>query len=81
MGLIPTLIPLLKDLNPLYIHLLTDVVHVLEAFMDYSNPAVTSFRVVRNLDSIIACLKLEVCHLEKKIRKQSGEGRVLGDYP
>ena len=39
MGLIPTLLPLLKDLDPQHMHLVAAIVHVLKAFMDYSNDA------------------------------------------
>lgn len=74
-GLMPTLLPLLKDLDPQHIHLVTAAVHVLEAFMDYSNPAATSFRDLGGLDSTIARLKLEVCHFEERVRKQSGESQ------
>lgn len=72
-GLMPTLLPLLKDLDPQHIHLVTAAVHVLEAFMDYSNPAATSFRDLGGLDSTIARLKCEVCHFEEGARKQSEE--------
>lgn len=38
-GFIPTLLPLLKDTNPQHLHLVEKAVRILEAFMDYSNPA------------------------------------------
>ena len=45
--------------------------------MDYNNPTATSFRDLGSLDSTIAHLKLEVCHFEEKIRKQSGESHQV----
>jgi len=36
-GLIPTLIPLLKDMDSEHTCLVSAAVHILEAFMDYSN--------------------------------------------
>jgi hypothetical protein len=74
-GLMPTLLPLLKDLDPQHIHLVTTVVHVLEAFMDYSNLTAISFKDLRGLDSTIARLKLEVCHFEGRVKKRSGESQ------
>jgi len=74
-GLMPTFLPLLKYLDPLHIRLVTTIVHVLEAFMDYSNLAATSFRDLGGLDSTISLLKLEVCHFEERLKKQSGESQ------
>lgn len=53
-GLMPTLLPLLKDLDPQHIHLVTSIVHALEASKDYSNLVATSFRDLGGLDSNIA---------------------------
>jgi len=65
-GLLPTLLPLLKDLDPQHIHLVTTIVHVREPFMYYRNPDETSFRDIGGLHNIIACLKLEFCNFEEK---------------
>ncbi|KZV53708.1 hypothetical protein F511_38118 [Dorcoceras hygrometricum] len=63
-GFIPTLLPLLKDVNPQHLHLVSTAVHVLEAFMDYSNPAAALFRDLGGLDDTIARLMVEVSHVE-----------------
>lgn len=71
-GFIPTLLPLLKDTNPQHLHLVSTAVHILEAFMDYSNPAAALFRDLGGLDDTISRLKVEVSHIENG-SKQQGE--------
>ncbi|MFS7928960.1 putative HECT domain, ubiquitin interacting, UBA-like superfamily, armadillo-like helical [Helianthus anomalus] len=63
-GFIPTLLPLLKDTDSQHLHLVSTAVHVLEAFMDYSNPAAALFRDLGGLDDTISRLKIEVSHVE-----------------
>ncbi|KAI3496711.1 hypothetical protein L1887_39084 [Cichorium endivia] len=63
-GFIPTLLPLLKNTDPQHLHLVGTAVHVLEAFMDYSNPAAALFRDLGGLDDTIYRLKVEVSHVE-----------------
>ncbi|XP_075495888.1 E3 ubiquitin-protein ligase UPL1-like [Primulina tabacum] len=63
-GFIPTLLPLLKDVNPQHLHLVSTAVHVLEAFMDYSNPAAALFRDLGGLDDTITRLMVEVSYIE-----------------
>ncbi|KAL8033396.1 hypothetical protein ABFX02_13G156500 [Erythranthe guttata] len=63
-GFIPTLLPLLKDTDPQHLHLVSTAVHVLEAFMDYSNPAAALFRDLGGLDDTISRLMVEVSHVE-----------------
>ncbi|XP_068637077.1 E3 ubiquitin-protein ligase UPL1-like isoform X2 [Aristolochia californica] len=74
-GFIPTLLPLLKDTNPQHLHLVSTAVHVLEAFMDYSNPAAALFRDLGGLDDTIARLKVEVTYVEKGPKKQEEESQ------
>ncbi|XP_058115253.1 E3 ubiquitin-protein ligase UPL1 isoform X2 [Magnolia sinica] len=69
-GLIPTLLPLLKDTSPQHLHSVSTAVHVLEAFMDYSNPAAALFRDLGGLDDTIARLKVEVSYVEKGSKQQ-----------
>ncbi|KAJ4829060.1 E3 ubiquitin- protein ligase upl1 [Turnera subulata] len=71
-GFIPTLLPLLKDTDPQHLHLVASAVHVLEAFMDYSNPAAVLFRELGVLDDTILRLKVEVSYVENS-SKQLGE--------
>ncbi|KAJ0801926.1 putative HECT domain, ubiquitin interacting, UBA-like superfamily, armadillo-like helical [Helianthus annuus] len=63
-GFIPTLLPLLKNTDPQHLHLVSTAVHVLEAFMDYSNPAAALFRDLGGLDDAISRLKIEVSYVE-----------------
>ncbi|KAJ1430487.1 Ubiquitin-associated domain [Sesbania bispinosa] len=63
-GFIPTLLPLLKDTNPQHLYLVEKAVRILEAFMDYSNPAAALFRDLGGLDDTISRLKIEVSHVE-----------------
>ncbi|OVA20116.1 Ubiquitin-associated domain/translation elongation factor EF-Ts [Macleaya cordata] len=72
-GFIPTLLPLLNDTDPQHLHLVSTAVHVLEAFMDYSNPAAALFRDLGGLDDTIARLKVEVSHVEEKGSKNNAE--------
>ncbi|KAK4575710.1 hypothetical protein RGQ29_026607 [Quercus rubra] len=76
-GFIPTLLPLLKDTNPQHLHLVSTAVHILEAFLDYSNPAVALFRDLGGLDDTIFRLKVEVSHIENGSRQQ-GESSNSG---
>ncbi|KAK2997133.1 hypothetical protein RJ639_026658, partial [Escallonia herrerae] len=69
-GFIPTLLPLLKDADPQHLHLVSTAVHVLEAFMDYSNPAAALFRDLGGLDDTIARLKVEVSNIENGSKQQ-----------
>ncbi|XP_022932377.1 E3 ubiquitin-protein ligase UPL1 isoform X1 [Cucurbita moschata] len=69
-GFIPTLLPLLKDTNPQHLHLVSTAVHILEVFMDYSNPAVALFRDLGGLDDTISRLKVEVLHFENGSKQQ-----------
>lgn len=63
-GFIATLLPLLKDTDPRHLHLVSTAVHILEAFMDYSNPAAALFRELGGLDDTIARLMVEVTYIE-----------------
>lgn len=63
-GFIPALLPLLKDTNPQHLHLVEKAVRILEAFMDYSNPAAALFRDLGGLDDTIYRLKMEVSLVE-----------------
>ncbi|XAR67357.1 Ubiquitin--protein ligase [Bertholletia excelsa] len=70
-GFIPTLLPLLKDTDPQHLHLVSMAVHVLEAFMDYSNPAAALFRDLGGLDDTILRLKIEVSCIENGSKQQA----------
>ncbi|KAL2945069.1 E3 ubiquitin-protein ligase UPL1 [Bienertia sinuspersici] len=81
-GFIPTLLPLLKDTDPQHLHLVGTAVHVLEAFMDYSNPAAALFRDLGGLDDTINRLKAEVSVIENGLQQPCGSsdgGRMSTD--
>lgn len=75
-GLIPTLLPLLKDMDPQHTHLVSAAVHILEAFMDYSNPAGTLFRDLGGLGDTVARLKIEVTRVAESVKTQKEEAHV-----
>lgn len=77
-GFIPTLLPLLKDTNPQHLHLVSTAVHILEAFLDYSNPAVALFRDLGGLDDTISRLKVEVSHIENGSKQQGESSNSVG---
>lgn len=77
-GFIPTLLPLLKDTNPQHLHLVSTAVHILEAFMDYSNPAAALFRDLGGLDDTISRLKVEVSHVENGLKQQDEDPSTSG---
>jgi E3 ubiquitin-protein ligase HUWE1 len=64
-GLIPTILPLLQNMDLQHNHLVITVVHNLEVFMDYSNPVGTLFQNLGGLDDVVAMLKVEVVHNEE----------------
>lgn len=80
-GLIPTLLPLLKDMDPQHTHLVSAAVHILEAFMDYSNPAGTLFRDLGGLGDTVTRLNVEVTRVaeaakaEREGTKSSTKGK------
>ncbi|KAF9620046.1 hypothetical protein IFM89_010696 [Coptis chinensis] len=76
-GLIPTLLPLLKDTEPQHLHLV-DAVHVLEAFMDYSNPKKADRSETWGLGDTIARLKIEVCYIESGSDKRGEDSHSFG---
>ncbi|CAA7050793.1 unnamed protein product [Microthlaspi erraticum] len=77
-GLIPTLVPLIKDRDPQHLHLVSTAVHILEAFMDYSNPAAALFRDLGGLDDTIFRLKLEVSRTEDDVKETSCSSDSVG---
>lgn len=72
-GFIPTLLPLLKDTDPQHLHLVGTAVHILEAFMDYINPAAALFRELGGLDDTISRLKVEVSYVENGSNQQGDD--------
>ncbi|XP_052178127.1 E3 ubiquitin-protein ligase UPL1 isoform X2 [Diospyros lotus] len=77
-GFIPTLLPLLKDTDAQHLHLVSMAVHVLEAFMDYSNPAAALFRDLGGLDDTISRLKVEVSYVENGSKQQIASTELEG---
>ncbi|CAK9268721.1 unnamed protein product, partial [Sphagnum jensenii] len=64
-GLIPTLLPVFKDMDPEHTRLVSAAMQILEAFMDYSNSAGTWFRDLGGLNDTVARLKLEEAYAEE----------------
>ena len=59
-GLIPPLLPLLKETNSCHTHLVIFAVNILQKFMDYNNPAITLLRFLGGLDNTIKRLQFQV---------------------
>ncbi|XP_048235103.1 E3 ubiquitin-protein ligase UPL1 isoform X2 [Ricinus communis] len=77
-GFIPTLLPLLKDTDPQHLHLVGTAVHILETFMDFSNPAAALFRELGGLDDTIYRLKVEVSFVENGLKQQGEDSDSRG---
>ncbi|XP_037491239.1 E3 ubiquitin-protein ligase UPL1 isoform X2 [Jatropha curcas] len=77
-GFIPTLLPLLKDTDPQHLHLVGSAVHILETFMDFSNPAAALFRELGGLDDTISRLKVEVSYVENGSKQQVDDSDTGG---
>ncbi len=60
-GLIPALLPLLRDTAPGHVGLVSAGVRILEAFMDFLPAAATLFRDLGGLSDMIRRLAAEVC--------------------
>ncbi|KAK1316360.1 E3 ubiquitin-protein ligase UPL1 [Acorus calamus] len=67
-GVIPILLPLLKDTNPQHLHLVSNAVHILKALNVYTNPAAAG-----GLDDTIARLKFEVSYVDNGLKKHEEE--------
>lgn len=57
-GLVPALLPLLRDRNPAHINLVSSSVRILEAFMDFSPSGGTLFRDLGGLSDMIERLQV-----------------------
>ncbi|GJN40327.1 hypothetical protein PR202_gb29532 [Eleusine coracana subsp. coracana] len=68
-GFIPTILPLLKDMDTQHLHLVSTAVHVIESFLDYHNPSSALFRDLGGLDDTIARLKIEVLLVDTDSKK------------
>ncbi len=75
-GLIPTLLPVFKGMDPEHTRLVSAAMHILEAFMDYSNSAGTWFRDLGGLNDTVAGLKLEEAYVEEGSQLHRAEVQV-----
>jgi hypothetical protein len=74
--LIPTLLPVFKDMDPEHTRLVSAAMQILEAFMDYSNSAGTWFRDLGGLNDTVARLKLEEAYAEEGSQLHRAEVQV-----
>jgi hypothetical protein len=65
--LISVMLPLLRDTNPEHAILISSMVKILEAYMDFMPSAGTLFRGVGGLTTMIERLKFEVCPLHSNL--------------
>lgn len=61
-GVVPALLPLVRDTNASHINLVSAGVRILEAFMDFNAAAATVFRDLGGLQDMIHRLQVEVGH-------------------
>lgn len=59
-GMVPTFLPLLEDVDPTRVHLVSLAVKTLQKLMDYSNTAVTLFRDLGGVELLVHRLQIEV---------------------
>lgn len=57
--MLPALLPLLKDHNPMHVPLVSNSVRIMEAFMDFSPSASVLFRDLGGLSDIIERLQVK----------------------
>jgi E3 ubiquitin-protein ligase HUWE1 len=77
-GLISALLPLISDAHPEHVGLVSSAVRILEAYMDFSQPACTLFRDLDGLGYLIARLAHEVGVLGAPAAPEGGAGRAAG---
>ena len=61
-GVVPALLPLVRDTDPDHVNLVSAGVRILEAFMDFNAAAATVFRDLGGLQAMIHRLETEVGH-------------------
>ncbi|DBB00800.1 TPA: hypothetical protein ACH3X1_000730 [Trebouxia sp. C0004] len=61
-GVVPALLPLVRDTDPDHVNLVSAGVRILEAFMDFNAAAATVFRDLGGLQAMIQRLETEVGH-------------------
>ena len=59
-GLLPALLPLLRDTHPGHLAVVANAVRILETFLDYSPPSAVLFRNLGGLSDMVNRLKHEV---------------------
>ena len=81
-GLVPTLLPMLNDTDPVHMPLVTTSMQILEAFMEFSAPPAGLFRDMGGLGMAVDRMSLEVQRVirsvVKKAKGESEAGRVDG---
>ncbi len=73
----------LQPMDPEHIRIVSAAMHILEAFMEYSNPAGTWFRDLGGLNDTVARLKLEAAHAEEgsQLYKAEVQATTKGKAP
>ncbi|XP_042508612.1 E3 ubiquitin-protein ligase UPL2-like [Macadamia integrifolia] len=76
-GMVPTLLPLLQDVNSAHMHLVCFAVKTLQKLMDYSNAAVTLFKDLGGVELLAQRLQTEV-HRVIGLVSADGNSMVIG---
>nr|DAD40895.1 TPA_asm: hypothetical protein HUJ06_015218 [Nelumbo nucifera] len=78
-GMVPTLLPLLQDVNSTHMHLVCFAVKTLQKLMDYSNAAVSLLKDLGGVDLLSQRLQTEV-HRVIGLAVADENSMVIGDY-
>ncbi|XP_042494478.1 E3 ubiquitin-protein ligase UPL2-like isoform X2 [Macadamia integrifolia] len=77
-GMVPTLLPLLQDVNSAHMHLVCFAIKTLQKLMDYSNVAVTLFKDLGGVEVLAQRLQTEV-HRVIGLAGADDNSMVIGD--
>ncbi|KAH7670367.1 E3 ubiquitin-protein ligase HUWE1 protein [Dioscorea alata] len=78
-GLVPPLLPLLRDTDSSHMHLVCSTVKILQKLMEYSGPAVSLFKDLGGLELLAQRLQIEV-HRVIGTSDDSSDQMVIGDF-
>ena len=71
-GVVPALLPLVRDTDPEHVNLVSAGVRILEAFMDFNAAAATVFRDLGGLQAMVHRLEIEVGHGSEHMNTDEG---------
>ncbi|OVA01819.1 Ubiquitin-associated domain/translation elongation factor EF-Ts [Macleaya cordata] len=79
-GMVPTLLPVLQDVDSTHMHLVCLAVKALQKLMDYSNAAVSLFKDLGGVELLAQRLQIEVSRVTG-VASQSDNSMIIGEIP